>query len=182
MPEIEINNSAVAADAHLIEMQNAVMLEHGGVVTKLTFYSVEEMTLEAFKEYVVPKIGAPQDDLTIVRDAASGSYSFILGDRVTRYKVTGVKECMLDDVVSMLRTNSNKDDKYNMPVPLIRDLITNAHRVTTAAFPSEKRQYKYLGKTYTIYIPPTWFAIEIVGDVVKMTGGSAVTTYDDVRY
>ena len=166
MERIEVEDCVIADAAHLIERRNDVMLEHGGVVTRMSFDSVEEMSLDAFKRFVVPRMGEAESSLTVVKDSAAGSYSFILGDGVTRYKVNSVRECSLADVCEELKRGADAkfDEIYNMPMPLIRDVRRTDVRRVTAAFPSEERIYKRFDKKYKIYIPPTWFAVSLRPD------------------
>lgn len=160
--ELEINDLSEVRDAHLIELRNEVMLEHGGIVTRMRFDTVEAMSLETFKRKVLQGLKPDGDSLLVVKDTAAGSYTFILGDQAIRYKITEAAECSLGDVVEQLRiTQCNKDVIHNMPMPFVREHGVGGGNVITAVFPAEQRGYKYRGNVYNIWIPRHWFGIHV---------------------
>ena len=159
MQELTINNFSAVSDAHLVERYQQLMLEHGGVVTRIGFDTVEAMSLETFKTQVAPTLAPDPDHMVVVRDSASGTYSFIVGDGVIRYKVTTAEECTINDVVENLQRNDVKDIVHNTPFPVIREHVTPRCTTLTGAFPAEKRMYPYRDQQYEIYIPATWFAV-----------------------
>ena len=52
--EILLDNSVPSSLAHLIETREQLMLQHGGVATRIAFDKVEQFDLHTFLKTVVP--------------------------------------------------------------------------------------------------------------------------------
>ena len=94
--EILLDNSVPSSLAHLIETRDQLMLQHGGVATRLAFDKVEQFDLHTFLKTVVPGLNKQDRTLTVMRNSVAGEYMFLLGDQVIRYHTTDVAEVPLD--------------------------------------------------------------------------------------
>lgn len=162
--EILLDNSVPSSLAHLIETRDWLMLQHGGVATRLAFDKVEQFDLHTFLKTVVPGLNKQDRTLTVMRNSVAGEYMFLLGDQVIRYHTTDVAEVPLDEMVRSLDFKKEKIFDCDLPFPLVCRSEKKNTIKTTAYIPSTKRLYRWTARdetslTVEYYPPPVWFCV-----------------------
>ena len=163
--EILLDNSVPSSLAHLIETRDQLMLQHGGVATRLAFDKVEQFDLHTFLKTVVPGLNKQDRTLTVMRNSVAGEYMFLLGDQVIRYHTTDVAEVPLDEMVKSLDFKKEKLFDCDLPFPLVCRSERKNTIKTTAYIPSTKRLYRWAARDEAsfgveYYPPPVWFCVE----------------------
>lgn len=163
MERIRIDNSTPSSMAHLVDMRDKVMLQHGGLCTRLCFDSVEQMDLETFTRVVLPKMKGDRRTLTVIRDAAAGSFMLMLGDQVLRYKLTNVEEVGLADFAKGLQDTSDETFTPDIPYPLVLRSVRSRDGavVVVVRVDAGPRMYRNgrLHLCRKLYMPPVWFKV-----------------------
>lgn len=93
-----------------------------GIATAFDIESYRTMTIEQFKQEVVPNLKSSDAEgpfsYYVLRDLSEGSYITIMPDGVIEYKVRSVKETEMKTLIETLRTNSNRQDACLIPMIL----------------------------------------------------------------
>ena len=154
-----VDNEAPVNDAIIVENREKLMLLHGGAVTKITFDKVERMSLKTFVNKVVPVMTPDDGKFTVIRSAATGTYVFILGDDVFRYKVNTVEEAELMATLRLFGDGRTFDMKPNCPYPIVsyRSTCGGAYSVV-CHIQSQMRLFKcsWLKTPIMMHLPPVW--------------------------
>lgn len=162
--EILLDNSVPSSLAHLIETRDQLMLQHGGVATRLAFDKVEQFDLHTFLKTVVPGLNKQDRTLTVMRNSVAGEYMFLLGDQVIRYHTTDVAEVPLDEMMKSLDLEKEKLFDCDLPFPLVCRSERKNSIKTTAYIPSTKRLYRWAARDEASFVveyypPPVWFCV-----------------------
>lgn len=163
--KIRLDNETPASMSYLYDMRDQVMLQHGGLCTRVHFDKVEQMDMSAFLTVVVPKLRKETEQLTIIRNSAAGAYTLLLGDQVIRYHVTNIAECGLRKLCEELRKNSSDTELItpNLLQPIIASYKYPGGVTLTVRVDPEKRRYNSSSPVLSVdyYPPPLWFRLSI---------------------
>lgn len=162
--ELEVNNSVPTGTAHVFDTDGNVVLEHGGVCTRLEFDKVESMSIDTFRRLELSKLKSSESCLHVVRNAAEDEYAFILGDRVLRYKLVGCSEVPLEQLLKELQMPkaAATTEETGLPWPMICKKTSSEWIVTTVMVPSMKRRYRCAtGVSFDLeyWCPDIWFSL-----------------------
>lgn len=163
--DLVMNTTQLTDAAYLVQTNSDVILDHGGVCTKLAFRSVEQMSLDYFFTHEVNKHKGNNDVLYAMQDSVSGAYTLILGDKVYKYTLRQIQQCSVDEIINLLVQNKPKIIAPNLPYVLIARCEGPEGKMITVYLPETKRAYKsalYKLDTH-IYVPPCWFSVRING-------------------
>ena len=193
--KIELDDITPASFSHLIERHDDVLLQHGGVVTRMYFDKVELMDLDAFLQQEVPKLKRQQQELTIIRDSVSKSVSLITGDQVIKYHLTNMEECFADELAKLIKVDEVKTFIPDIHYPLIGYVDKADYKAITVLI--ENKSFMYRTKMFggdqkefatRVHLPPIWLAVRInragtvLGARIAAVPEKALRTEDTVLY
>ena len=166
MQTLELDDTTPASSAYLVEMRKALVLQQGGIATRINYDSIEVMDLETFISTEIPKIRRASKDLTIIRDSNTSSISMIMDKKVTKYAVADIDDVPLEKLSDQLKTSEERTFFPNIHYPLvgyveslrgvaITVLITNKEVI----YSNGSNREKVLNEK--IYLPPLWFKVTL---------------------
>ena len=138
-----IDTVTPASAAFLYTREGDVMLQHGGICTRITFDRVEQTDLSTFLSEIVPRMKRDASNLTIIRNPTRGEYTFVLGDAVTIYKVNAIEDVGIADMIERL-TIKKAQSVYipDIPYQIIADVQDEQLRKITVRIPEHKSVYR----------------------------------------
>ena len=159
-----IDTVTPASAAFLYTREGDVMLQHGGICTRITFDRVEQTDLSTFLSEIVPRMKRDASNLTIIRNPTRGEYTFVLGDAVTIYKVNAIEDVGIADMIERL-TIKKAQSVYipDIPYQIIADVQDEQLRKITVRIPEHKSVYRCsdLQLNEKVYIPPLWAKVTL---------------------
>lgn len=185
--EINIDTVTPSSLALLTDQREQVVLQHGGVVTRVGFDSVYAMSVEDFIKYEVPKIteARKSDELRVLRDSATQQLSLIYGDQVIQYHVTGLDECSINQLTELLCTKDKLVRVFNFARPLVSYVEDGSYNIVTVYVEEQKRELTFGlpgGRlTTTAYLPPAWFKVTLNQSNSVMSSAIAAVPERSVR-
>lgn len=165
--QITIDNAMPGDTALLVQGPASVILQHGGIMTRMQYSSVESMGLDTFKHKVLPKLKCDQAerDLYCIRDTLDGVVTLILGDQVLKYNLTNIEECGVKNIVKLVREEARVEEAVvtapDLPWSLVAKVQTRTHRNITVRLPETYRRF-YMPKCDVdihIWYPPLWACV-----------------------
>ena len=154
--------------AHFIERANEVVLEHGGICTRLPFDYVERMTVEDFVRLRLSKLKREDTErsLHVICNPSGNEFSLLLGDHATVYKLTDCQEVGLSDLLEEYKLPDNpvKLMTPNLPWPLVCESTRGNGTTVTVRLPSIKRLYRNetcVAFNLEYWCPEMWFSVDL---------------------
>lgn len=156
-----------SSTAHIAEHDNQVMVHQGSYVSRITYDSIEVMSLETFKNDLLKQQenDSKVPDLVIMRDLNNKTIALINGSEVVKYNLLSVEDCSVADVCKHLK----KDDSIKLfpgvQWPLVGYVTAGGYTTITAHVPSLKVPFRNGlfsgGFEPEIYVPPVWFSVKL---------------------
>ena len=165
--KINIDTVTPSSMALLTDQRQQVVLQHGGAVTRISFNEVYVMSVDDFIKHEVPKIAEAHksDELRVLRDANTQQLSVLYGDQVIQYKVDGLDECPLNQLVELLKTRNKFVRFFNFAHPLVGYVEEGSFNIVTVYLEAQKRDLRFAipsgDFSTTAYLPPLWFRVSL---------------------
>lgn len=163
---VPIDTTTPSDSVLLAEARDAVVMQHGGVVTRITFSECEVMDVPTFVKEEVPKLGELRDTLVLMKDVGSERVALMLGNNVTLYKVTDMEQCGIEEFADMLQTAKPETLIPDIQYPLVCMCTTAHEKLITVAVPPTRISFHLNDGTRTplikdITLPPIWFKVRL---------------------
>jgi len=157
-----------------------------GYATAFNIESYRTLTMEQFKEEVVPTLKSSEAEgkfsYYVLRDLSQNRYITLYPDGAVEYKVSNVNEIPTDKLIEFIQRERDDEDRYltaqiiNSPFPVYSYVEKGNIWQITVKTPETRFRYKHpqlLGSDDPpyIYMPPLLFTVKYSGQVYK---GSSV--------
>lgn len=154
-----------------------------GIATSFCISSYRTMTIEQFKQEVVPNLKSSDAEgpfsYYVLRDLSEGSYLTIMPDGVIEYKVDSVRETEMKILVDNLLTSRNREDVglapmiLNCPFPVYSYAEKDNLWEITIKTPETRFKYRHEGlfrdndEEPFIYMPPLLYTVRYSGQAFR---------------
>ena len=154
-----------------------------GLATAFSIESYRPMTIEQFKQEVVPNLKSSDAEgpfsYYVLRDLSNGSYVTIMPDGVMEYKVSSVRETDMKTLVDTLLANRNRDDiglapmLINSPFPVYAYAEKGSLWEITIKTPETRFKYRHEGlfrntdEEPFIYMTPLMYTVKYSGQAFR---------------
>ena len=160
MDSFPIDDLVPVKDMHLVERDSDLIVQHGGVVTRITFDKVVRMPVsEYFKDSPVKY----KDDFQIIRDYSHGNITMILKDQVAVYSVQAVEDVPLNKLTPLLSVETEQQVFPDIPYPIIGYIVRKDCKIITVYL--EPRWFHYhaaeINPAVRVQHPPLWLRVQL---------------------
>ena len=161
----DIDSTIPIGVTHLVDRQNTICQQHGGVVTAVNFDKLEEMSLEKFISDIIPTMGERKNELTIIKDPVQQAMYRILNDNVAIYHITEIKDVFFDNFIEKLMSEQQINITPHLTYPLVHYATTkNGEKYITVAIPPKQFTYHASSATikpFVVWHPPLWLRCKL---------------------
>ncbi len=163
-PDImDIDTDTPSCDSFFIDRDNDMFHMHGGVVTRVLFENVEEMSIEALRKELDTPLN--DDQIMTVRSASGRYFLMLRGDKVIKYNGCRFQDCLCDQMQKYLTSNTGITYTPMSQYPLVHAHIKGTEKHITVRVPKHKIVFKgdmYLGNIEDeITLPDLWFCAKL---------------------
>ena len=143
---------------------------NGSVATAMYVSKFRTMTIDQFKEEVVPTLKSSPAEGTfhyyIIRDLSGGRYITVQPDGVTELMVNGLKEVPVEDLIHEIKKAGTARDtvfkRYMVNSPLPVYYVAEGEGFWEIAVKTPETKFKYISdytEDLTIYMPPSVYVL-----------------------
>lgn len=166
---IPLDNVTPGDTAFMARGPESVILQHGGVVTRMRYRTVETMSLDTFRTQVVPRLKLDKSERALyeLRDTLDGTVTLMLDDQVIKYNLASMEECGLEDFAKLLKEEARAKDVVvttpDLPWSLVAKVQNANRRCITIRLPEERRRYymPLYRVSVDIWYPPLWACVKM---------------------
>ena len=157
----ELDGTLPVSVTHFLEHDHEVVHMHGGIATRMTFDSLEEMPIDTFLKDVAPTLAGKRDIAILGRDGVHESMYRLFGDTAVIYHGVRMEDAYIDDVYKELEDNKPLKLDLNLPYPLVRyTQLSGGEKSICVYIPERECLFRtYLGTSYPIWHPPLWLSV-----------------------
>lgn len=156
---LDLDTDTPVCDSFFVDRDTDMFHMHGGVVTRVLFSNVEEMSIDALRKELDTPVG--DDQLMTVRSTSGRFFMMLRGDKVIRYNGCTFQDCLCDQMQKHLTSNTGITYTPMSQYPLIHAEIKGAEKHVTVRVPKHKIVFKgdmNLGNIEDeITLPDLWF-------------------------
>ena len=186
MDQFPIDDMTPVQDMHLFELPNQeLIMQHGGVATRVSFDEVKRMPLHYYLANMVPKADNSEPRCDVIRDYEHNNVTLILNDQVAVYHVTGVNDVAMRDLADALQVQKDFEFVPNIPFPLIYYKQTAEEKWITVAIEAKWFHYnsKRLGiNGLKVMHPPLWLNVKLSNANVLLGARVAVVRNSELHW
>ena len=171
MNKLEIDDVTPNSVALLVAKEKELLLQQGGIATRMCHDRIEIMDLEAFVTTEVPKLRrstkSDARELYAIRDSLTSSLSLMLDGIVHKYTLSEIADIPLDTLNNYLRETDTMVSIFpDVKYPLIGYVETKDTKYITVLLEGKSMQYKAEelapgARDVKVYLPPLWFQVEV---------------------
>lgn len=178
-PQSELQQAALiddvtpAASVFLADKREAVLLQHGGTLTRFEYDRAVVMDLDAFLRVEVPRLKKQTNELTVIR--TDNRLLLIQGDQVVKYELNNISDVGLHAFSAHLK--SNEDDVFVCEVqyPLVCRKVDSTQKTIIVYIEAPKFIYRsdsvYQGYSTPVQLPPIWLRVSMTHVNVPVSAG-----------
>ncbi len=162
MEKIEIDTLTMSPDVMIGDTGEALIHQHGGIVTKLKYSEVTEMSTDVFIAKELPK--KEQDAAYVLRDLNNKNLFIIHKDAVLKYKVEDIADIPLPLLTRELVRSNKISLIQSFTYPLVAYISNSTETQITMFINTHKRRYKTALQSRDqaefegdIFMPPLWY-------------------------
>lgn len=184
MEQFPLDDVVPVDNAHLIEAQDKLILQHGGVVTKVNFSKVTRMPLERYRS-LREELMFPDDAQRchVIRDLEHHNITMILNDHVAVYDVTSIEEVPLCKLADNLVTEQDLKLFPDIQYPLVGYIRRPDCRIITVHIDATWFHYRAADiPSIRVMHPPIWLRIKLNNAGALIGGGMVVVRTREPRW
>ena len=178
MAELTVDDTSPSGEAYVVESErtNSVGIMHGGITTRFTISSAEQMPISLFLRKMAGKARIDDDEMFVMRDGKHNEAAVFLGDGVTRYKVTDIQEVPTKMFADELVQETGSMITTDLPWPLVALYTEGETTNITILIPSHKRRFRDSDLEFDadIWWPSVWYRATFNSGMFHLSSGVAV--------
>jgi len=168
--------------AHLIEDQNRLILQHGGVVTRVFFNKVSRMPLDHYLKHELPSADG-KTKCHLIRDYNHNNITMILDDHVAVYDVVSIEDVPLRELANNLITTQNMELFPNIPYQIIGYIKQQDCLLLTVHIPASWFYYRSAEiESLKVMHPPLWFRVKLNNAGSLLSAAMVVVRTTEARW
>lgn len=186
---LDVDQQTPTDTSYIIENRNSILLQHGGIASRLTFKECAVMDMNTFLQMELPKMQKSRkkadDSLYVLRDTINNNITLMYDDCVLRYKCESIEEVHIDDLAKYIQTTEMKTFFPGISYPLIGYVEQPGRKDITVYVPP--RTFNYMSEKFnggffqdTITMPPIWFRVTLNNALTVMGCGIAVVLQNEL--
>lgn len=168
---LDVDQQTPSDVAHIYETRDNVIVQHGGLASRLHFSKASVMDLDTFLTYELPKLKGSKKksaDLLVLKDVENNNITLFYDNCVLKYDVDEVEEVTLNNLSKYISTAEMKTFFPGIHYPLVGYVEKPGRKEITVALAPKKitfRSERFKGGPFqdTITLPPLWFRVSLNG-------------------
>lgn len=176
MEQFPLDDVVPVDNAHLIEGTDKLILQHGGVITRINFDKVTRMPLERYRS-LREDLTVPDDAQRchVIRDLEHHNITMILNDHVAVYDVKSIEEVPLSKLADNLVTEQDLKLFPDIQYPLVGFIRKPGCRIITVHIDASWFHYRAADiQPIRVMHPPIWLRINLNNAGALIGGGMVV--------
>ena len=149
--------------ALVTEKRNELLLQQGGICTRMDFSSIDEMDLKTFVEREVPRIKEHAENAYMLRDSIDRSVTCLYNDHAIKFNDVTLSDLPLREVSSHMKVDNVQKLEFGSPYPLLQYWKGDGRESATVLLNnySFMMQFKGGGQLGPVYMPPMAFRVQL---------------------
>lgn len=186
---LDVDQQTPSSTAYIFETKENVILQHGGIASRVSFKKAHVMDLDTFIDVELPKLKATRrkstEDLYVLKDVENNNITMFYDGCVLKYDVDEVEEVTLDSLSKYIATSEMKTFFPGIHYPLVGYVEKPGRKEITVALDPKKIVFKserFKGGFFqdTITLPPLWFRVSLNGANSILGTGIAVVLQKEI--